>query len=362
MISKLSHLFNRKKKFDDYKRIVIFRVDYLGDAVMNTALISAVRSTFPNAEITLVAENFIAELINHDCNIDNTIGVCKKVSITKWLKIIKSLLNNNYDLVLDVTSRWWTIIYGTLSIFKARRYDRDSLMIGGVIKRNYLVYTGHYEREYKREHDVVRALRLIEEFYDINNIPEIYFPLPENNNELFSDISEKYKLSSKNYFIVVPGSQWEVRRWNINKFADAAIEISKRYNLQIVITGIPSEIEICEQLNVLIGADALNLAGKLNINEFISVLNNSKLLIGNDSGPAHVAAGLKIPVVAVMGTADVEVFKPWGDMVRVCYREVLCGPCYSGKCYMPQNLCLQPVIVDEVVGAADELLKLYKSK
>jgi len=65
---------------------------------------------------------------------------------------------------------------------------------------------------------------------------------------------------------------------------------------------------------------------------------------------------LKIPVVVIMGTADVEVFKPWGKNVRICYREVLCGPCYSGRCYMPQNICLQPVTVEEVVDAAVGLL------
>jgi ADP-heptose:LPS heptosyltransferase len=356
LISKLSHLLNKKKSYEDYNNILIFRVDFLGDAVLNTALISAVRSTFPNAKFTLVSEKHVADIFNNDSNIDCTIGIDKKVRLRDGLQLIGMLLKNKYDLVLDVTSRWWTIIYGTMMAFNTRRYDRDSLMILSALRKNYLLFSGHYERENKREHDVIRALRVIEDLYDIKNIPELYFPLPDYIDEKFAKVAKEYNLKSKEYFIAAPGAQWEVRRWAIDRFADAAKKISEIYNLQIVITGIASESELCHRLNHLLSGRAADLSGKLNIYEFFSVINNSRLLVGNDSGPAHIAAGLKIPVVAIMGTADVEVFKPWGQNVRICYREVLCGPCYAGKCRMPQNICLQPVTVDEVVTAARDLI------
>ncbi|GEM_PF-4906214 len=357
IISPLSFLFNRKKHPEDYKRILIIRVDYLGDAVITTPFLSAVRLTFGNADITFVVERKISKIFERDGNIDKIMGIDRKLGFRQGVNLISLLLKNRYQLVFDLSLNWWSVVYGTIMIPFARRYDRESMMIPGVIKRNWLVFTGHNEREFKREHEVIRALKMIRDFYDINDVPDTYLPLPRNAERIFANLASSYGIKKQKYFLVAPGSQWEVRRWDINKFAEAAKVISARYDLPVVITGVKSEIEVCDKLYRLIEGRAINLAGEISLEEFLVLVANSALLIGNDSGPVHVGAGLKVPVVAVMGTADVEVFKPWGENVRVCYRKVLCGPCYSGECYMPQNICLQPVTIREVVEASSELLE-----
>ncbi len=355
-VSFISRGFNKKRAKEDYSRVLLIRTDFLGDIVMNTSLVAAIRKTFANAKITAVASRGCAEIMRNDPNIDDVIAIDINDRFAGRKDLVLELLKVRFDLILDLTPRWWSVILGFLKSPTARRYDRDAFALVDKVKRNYLILKGHYEREFKREHDVIRALKVIEDFYDISNVPDIYFPLPNDADEIFSRFAGKYELSSKGYFVVCPGSQWEVRRWAVNKFAEAAMKIADKYQLEIVATGVPSELEICNQFQKLTHGKSKNLAGRLSLEEFVILVYNSRLLMGNDSGPAHVAAGLKTPVVAVMGTADVDVFKPWGTDVRICYREVLCGPCYSGSCYMPKNICLQPVTVDEVIAAADELL------
>jgi len=356
LISALSHLFNKSKAAEEYENILVIRTDYLGDLALSSSLLSAIPSAFPNAALTLITVDCFASIFANDPNVFTVVGVSDYINIRDAWALISRLRKSRFDLVLDLTPSWWTLLFGIVTMPFVRRYDKDKYMVGDSIRRTIVALSGHYEREYKREHDLIRALRVIKDFYDIRNVPDTYFPLPKDVDDIFHSVASRFNLESKGYFIVTPGSQWEVRRWNVNKFAQAAIEISRRYHLHIVITGVQKEAEICNQLYQLTGETSINLAGQLSMQEFLALIYHSRLLIGNDSGPAHVAAALKIPVVVIMGTADVEVFKPWGTNVRICYREVLCGPCYSGKCYMPQNICLQPVTVEEVVAAAVDLL------
>ncbi|MBD3233706.1 MAG: hypothetical protein GF315_08270, partial [candidate division Zixibacteria bacterium] len=103
LISKSSHAFNIRKSPEEYRKILIIRLDFMGDAVLNTALISAVKTTFRSAEVVLIADSRIAPLFESDENISNVIAVDKNMNLAEGMQLIRKLLKMRFDLVLDIT-------------------------------------------------------------------------------------------------------------------------------------------------------------------------------------------------------------------------------------------------------------------
>jgi len=104
--------------------------------------------------------------------------------------------------------------------------------------------------------------------------------------------------------------------------------------------------------------DLINLAGKLTLNDLIYIISRLNLLVTNDSGPMHIAAAVKTPVVAIFGPENPVLMGPYTttDLYRIAYiDDIKCRPCTKKKCTQP--ICLNLITTDEVIEKCFELLE-----
>ena len=122
----------------------------------------------------------------------------------------------------------------------------------------------------------------------------------------------------------------------------------------MVLVGTAAERDLCKRVCTRAGDRAINLAGRTGSAELAAILERSCALLGNDSGPGHLAAAVGTPVVAVFGPTDPLENAPFPGLPhRLVRRDVGCNPCREG---CPARSCMAAVQVDDVVKAALELL------
>jgi heptosyltransferase II len=158
-----------------------------------------------------------------------------------------------------------------------------------------------------------------------------------------------------------PGGDRPNRRWPAAKFAMAAGVLTTRYGARVLIFGGPGEESIGQEIQAALNGAALNLTGQLNLRDLPFFISRCDLLITNDSGPMHMAAALKTPVVALFGPENADYFRPYTspDLYRVIQKPVECRPCNQATC--STGLCLELISPVEVVERCLELLKVADS-
>jgi len=352
------------------KNIIVIHNNYLGDTVFFSPVYRNLRLFFPEARIVSLCESGYSRLLSADENIDEVITYpdffkkepsSRMAAFREKLNFLIELRKERFQVIIDLYGSGFAIALGFFHLFKAYRIEIFLPALLDTIKSYILILKGYTAREYKRPHAVLWNLQRLESLGIEITTNDVSLPV---KSEWIESLHKKYPeigALAGEYFIICPGATWLERQWSVDKFAAVAENLSKATGLCPIICGGKSEYELCQRVSQSISVKSISLAGAISMVEFVALVSGARLLVGNDSGPVHVATGVKTPVVAIMGTANIEMYKPWGKDVRICYREVTCGPCYAGKCYMPENICVQPVTVDEVLTAALDLLKIPKS-
>jgi len=173
--------------------------------------------------------------------------------------------------------------------------------------------------------------------------------------EVKAQVQEKWSPGSESWVVLVPGARWDNKRWPVNNFAELVKEMRGRTGLRFVVLGRPSERSLGEAIQAADPKRCLNLAGQTSLWEMIEWIRLSRLVITNDTGPMHVAAALKKPLVAVFGPTNPKNTGPYGkleDVIQIT--RLACVPCMSSRCFNSEHLaCLHritPAMVYEKVS------------
>jgi 2-polyprenyl-3-methyl-5-hydroxy-6-metoxy-1,4-benzoquinol methylase len=153
-----------------------------------------------------------------------------------------------------------------------------------------------------------------------------------------------------------PGSDQPNKRMHPDSLAILADHLIKQYRAKIIILGGPGEIAIGNYIQVAMTHKAINLAGKLSLNDLCFIISKLDLLITNDSAPMHIAAALTIKQVAIFGPGYPTLFKPYtsAENYRLIFKELDCRPCNTKNC--DHLSCISTITVSEVLAAANSFL------
>ena len=161
------------------------------------------------------------------------------------------------------------------------------------------------------------------------------------------------------YVLLHPGAKWKPRRWPAERFLAVARELLRR--------GTPVKILIHEKEEDLLhffrsdGLSKDQLIVSRSAEDLIGAVRNAGLLVGNDSGPAHLANLMEKPTIVLWGPGDYHRIRPIGENVHILIKEIACRPCRQyrngDRCELGDNLCLKLISVQEVLDKIDEVLK-----
>jgi len=153
-----------------------------------------------------------------------------------------------------------------------------------------------------------------------------------------------------------PGADKPEKRWDPKRYASVADRLAQELGARIFILGGPGEEPISSSIQDAMKHPATCLAGKLTLDELAYFLSRLDLLLTNDTGPMHIAAAVKTPVVAIFGPEDPIYTRPYAspDKYSIVQSNLPCRPCAKKKCENP--LCMKMAEPEEVLAACFELL------
>ncbi len=159
---------------------------------------------------------------------------------------------------------------------------------------------------------------------------------------------------------VNPGGDRLNRRWDPDRYADVADRLAERFNSSILVLGGPGEEDIARRIAARMKRKAVNLAGTLSLDDLAYIISRLDLLLTNDSGPMHIGAATGTPLVALFGPEDPVLMGPYTGKgrFRIVYKDVSCRPCPKDRCEGID--CLSLITPDDVYEKCVELLKVNR--
>lgn len=321
--------------------------NWVGDAVMATPALGAIRKTFPQAHITIVANPLVGELFTCHPDCDQVIRFEKRSShrgIGGFWRFCRSLRSEHFDLAFLLQNAFEAAAMAVLAGIPRRAgYCTDG--------RRLLLNAGVPAVDKKHGlHHVDYYLQMLRHLGIVGEDRRLRLALTHAEQDWAAR-----RLGSGKWVAVNPGASYgAAKRWIPERFAAVADGLAAEFGVRVVLTGGPGEIEIGSDIERSMKTVPLNLIGQTSVRELMAVLSHCRLMVTNDSGPMHVAAAFDVPIVAVFGPTDHTTTSPLSDNCRIVRSEVDCAPCMLRECPIDHR-CMTGVTADMVLAAARDL-------
>jgi lipopolysaccharide heptosyltransferase II len=346
------------------RRALLIRLRSIGDTVLMTASLRALKSWRPDIEIAVLSEPLAAPIIDGHPLVNKLI-IAEK-SLASRARLISRLRREQFDIAFNMHGGTTATIIAALAGAKhtvGYRGHRHSWLLGSRAPSPDTILGR------SRLHSVEQQLALLH---------WAGMPWPSERPRLDVVVSREAEARVREklaaigvaeraaFACVSPSAALESKRWGAAGFAAIAEHLSERWGLQSVMIAGPGQEHVAREAAGATRARARVLTG-LSLKELIALIGLARVFVGNDSGPMHVAAALKRPLVAVFGSSNADVWHPWTDSA---YRVVGGrGPEAVGRGESraanedaSSSTDSQPAIRDipagQVIAATDEVLEL----
>lgn len=361
------------------RSILVLRLGGIGDVVMATPALRALKTRFPGARLTVLAEEPAAEVIRNSPYVDEVLAFRELYTYRKkrllalplYIKheytLLKILLSHKYDIFVDlhILYKWQHSIRPLIIGYFSRAQLRAGL---DTDKRGWFLNLRVPNSTYQDRHtvelgmDVVRALGA--EMPDHST--EIWVSEPDR---LYSKILlDKHVGSDGRLLIGIhPGANvWDVMRkiWPIERYVALADIVHEKYGAQIILTGAKNEVEMVNKTASLMKKKPVILAGMTTVKQLAALIEKLHLFITNDTGPMHMGVAMKTPTIGIFGSGNWRALGnyPPETNFMMARKEINCAlPCFNMKCMT--RACFEAVTTDDVAKTADVLInKVYGNK
>jgi heptosyltransferase-2 len=157
---------------------------------------------------------------------------------------------------------------------------------------------------------------------------------------------------------VHPGASCISKRWPPERFGEVADKLAQKYHAKILLIGSADDQLIAKEVLMSMKQPVVDMTGKTTVSHLISLLKRCTLLVSNDSGPVHLAVGVKTPVISIFGRNQAGLaptrWKPLGFLDVALHRDVGCKVCLAHLCELDFK-CLKSISVDHVLEAAEAI-------
>ena len=328
-------------------RIMVRMPNWIGDAVMATPALAAVRAAFPGARITVVANPLVAELFTCHADCDQVIRFDKgrfHAGIRGLWGFCQELRKERFDLAILFQNAFEAAIMSLLAGISRRagyRTDGRGLLltagVPAVDKKHGLHHVDYY-------------LQMLAGLGITGGDGRLRLNL--TSDELAGAARQ---LGPGEWVAVNPGASYgAAKRWIPERFAAVADGLARDFGARIVLTGGPGEVAIGRDIEQAMQGAPLNLIGRTSVRELMAILNHCRLVVSNDSGPMHIAAAFGVPLVAIFGPTDHTTTSPRTDSCRIVRHPADCAPCMLREC-PTDHRCMTGVTAGAVLAAAREM-------
>ena len=329
-------------------RIAVRMPNWIGDAVMATPALGAIREAWPMAHITVIANPLVAELFVFHPGCDRVLRFDKQTAhrgIGGLWDFCRVLRKERFDLAILLQNAVEAAFMATLAGIPRRagyRTDGRGLLltagVAAVDKKHGMHHVDYY-------------LHLLRQLGVAGGDRRLRLALTPAEEQWAAD-----RLGSGDWIAINPGASYgAAKRWFPERFAAVADALADEFGARIVLTGGPGEAGIGDDIARAMRTPSLNLIGTTSVRELMAVLARCRLVVTNDSGPMHIAAAFGTPIVAVFGPTDHTTTSPLGEQCRIVRHAADCAPCMLREC-PTDHRCMAGISAADVLAAARSLL------
>jgi heptosyltransferase-2 len=330
--------------FRDIRNILVRSPNWIGDAVMTTPAMGAIRAAFPDAEITVVANPSVAELLSPHPYCDDVIVFDRKGthgSLGSFTRFCMQLRAKGFDLAILLQNA----IEAAVMAYLARIPRRVGF---GTDARGFLLsHSVPMRAEEKSLHHTDYYLHMLSSsgIHGGDGKLRLYC-----TDEEIARAKEQLG-DRENWIAINPGATYgSAKRWFADRFAATADAVSLEFGANILILGGRAETKLCGEIQSAMRGKPLNLAGRTSVRRMMALLSRCRFLVTNDSGPMHVAAAFGIPIVALFGPTDHTTTSPRCDTFSIVRKPLECAPCLKREC-PTDHRCMEAITVEDVLQA-----------
>lgn len=345
-------------------RILVMRAGAIGDTLMATPLLRAIRQTYPSAYLGAICSSTSFDVLRYNPHLDEVFSITHR-HLPGFLSLEKRRIANHFRslrldsiLCLEASAEFTNFAcrIGAKRIFTYSRSEPS----GSIELLEWDV----------NEHSIESHLRSGRSIGAENAGKDMEFHYPA---EIDAALRQKLKENQIEESDLVIGihAGWGGRRqhptdtrlrsWPADRFSEVVGWLKEQFNATIVLTGSATDYPLNEYIAKSSGVDCLNLAGTLTLLESAALIWRMNLYITIDSGPAHMAAALGTPLVTLWGPGIFTATAPVSEKspIEIIRSPPLCAPCY-GTNYMKSctdNICMKQIEVDDLKAAVKKILE-----
>ena len=337
--------------WDLVERVLLVRLRSIGDSVLSTPTVSILKTEFPRIQIDIVLEDWVAPLFRSHPQIDDVL-ISPRSSLGR-LALVRDLRKRKYDVAFNLhggtTAGFLTAFSGAKFRVGLKTYQYPFLY-------NVLGRSPDAILDRPDLHSVEQqAAMLFDAAVPMTNIPPTSLFVDQESREEVDATLERLGVSDSPFALIHPLAAYPSKRWSTKKFT-AVIDQLAREGIASVVLVTPDEREL--GVKTIDKTEAV-LVDDLSLMTIPALAERARIFIGNDSGIAHIAAAMQIPVVTVFGSSNPIHWKPWTDAPnKIVENSFDCQPCPGDRCRVFGNpRCIEELPLNKVLEAVSGVLK-----
>lgn len=340
------------------QRVLVVRLRSIGDTVLTTPSLFALRRFLPQAQIDILLEDWVAPVLDGSELVDSVITIPRESKAAR-ARSARELRAMRYDVVYNLhggtTATLFTRATGAKHRVGFAHYQYARL-------HNHLAPSSQEVWQRPILHSVEQQLAL----FGWTGVPVTDRPATRLavTEVALQSVSDKLRVAGfedfkdgRAFAMIHPTAAFDTKQWATEKFARVAEELTARGLTSVAIVS-QEERSVIELLIRESSARVFGLSD-LSLPEVIALASRTRVFIGNDSGIAHIAAAAGAPCVVIFGSSSVAHWRPWTTNPSEVVREELpCQPCHGYFCAeFEKPECILRVPLERVVGAIDRVLR-----
>ncbi|MEN6521668.1 MAG: glycosyltransferase family 9 protein [Armatimonadota bacterium] len=336
--------------------ILIVRLSAIGDVVMTTAAVRALRRRMPGARITWVVEPKSAGILDGNPDIDEKIAFDRS-GPASFLKLAQVLRKSKFDVALDFQGLARSALVTAASGAKRRIGYADSREFSGVAY-NETVACAKTTSKRRCRHGMACYMKLLE---PLGIVPDdrdgdMRIAISDEERESAAEIAFEAGLGVGEHAVALcPATTRANKHWSEEGWSKLADSLWKEMGLRGVFLGVKKDRELIDRILAKTEAPAINLAGCTTLKQAVAVQDRCSLIVAVDTGLLHTSVAIGKPSVGIFGPTTA-----WQNHIHrynfaVVRKDMDCVPCYKKpKCERFE--CITDVTPEDVLSAAQSVL------
>lgn len=339
----------------DYRNILIVKLSSIGDVIHALPVAQALKHRYPLSRITWIVEKPAYDLLTMNPYIDEIMLFDKPKfkSPAGFLKhvpeLARRLKSRHFDLTLDLQGLLKSAAIAWLSGARMKLGYCNMRELSGLVSKPVC---GHHKEGHviERYLDVARHLgcRVTEPQSCLN-------PAEEDIQKANQLLAQNKLAADASYIILAPGTNWPSKCWPAASYAALAEMLWENYKMPCVVVGGSKDQALAEEIKVKTTGHVVDLTGKTNLKQLAHILRQSRLFIGGDTGPMHLAVSVATTVIALFGPSDYQRNGPYGEKHVVIHSGAPCAPCFKRNC--PDIRCMREISPSDVFKAVSKVIE-----